>query len=536
MAMSSLRREVERLKGAILKQSPRPGKAPSRTSLTLARNSLLGFTKHTFPTYKPDPAHELIAAALDAVVAGEIDRLMIFAPPQHGKSELTSVRLPAYWLGRRPNDPIILSSYAASLAYSKSRQARAIVESQEFATLFPGTTTRRDSRAVDHWQLDGRRGGMLAAGVGGPITGHGGLLGIIDDPLENREQAQSQTIREKVWEWYRTTFRTRIWENGAIVLIQTRWHEDDLAGRLLLDRPGQWSVLRLPAIAESQPERDDANKRLGLPVGARDPLGREPGEPLCPTRFSRSALEQLRRDVGAGAWTSQYQGVPRPIEGNRFKRVWFPVIDWPPPPPDQMPQGLPRVRYWDKAGTAGSGCYTVGLLMCRTTDGLFVVEDVVRGQWSAGERNKVMLAVAQRDADRFGSEVSIWAEQEPGSGGKESAEATVRLLAGFAVYTETVTGSKEVRAEPFAAQAEAGNVRVARAPWNGDYIDEVLSFPTGRFSDQVDASSGAFNHLARREPVLDDEDMPLTFSGRGGAPTRDGCRDRGPGIYEGRGF
>jgi hypothetical protein len=149
---------------------------------------LLGFTKHTFPTYKADPAHELIATALDAVIEGEISRLMVFAPPQHGKPELTSVRLPAYWLGGRPDDPIILSSYAASLAYSKSRQARAIVESQEFAALFPGVTTRRDSRAVDHWSLDGRRGGMLTAGVGGPITGHGGLLGIIDDPFENWEQ------------------------------------------------------------------------------------------------------------------------------------------------------------------------------------------------------------------------------------------------------------------------------------------------------------------------------------------------------------
>jgi predicted phage terminase large subunit-like protein len=291
-------------------------------------------------------------------------------------------------------------------------------------------------------------------------------------------------------------------------------------------------VLRLPALAESQPERDDANKRLGLPLGARDPLGREPGEPLCPQRFSKAALEQLRRDVGAGGWHAQYQGVPRPAEGHRFKRSWFPVIDWP-PPPDQMPQNLARVRYWDKAGSTGNNaCYTVGLLMARTPE-FWVVEDVVRGRWSSGERNAIMLATAQRDADRYGESPSIWCEQEPGSGGKESAEATVRLLAGFPIRCETVTGSKEVRAEPFAAQAEAGNVRVARAPWNGDYIDEVLSFPTGRFSDQVDASSGAFNHLARRSAVLDDEDMPLAFAARGSAPTRYGDRDRS-GVYEGR--
>src|SRR5439155_1770276 len=147
---------------------------------------------------------------------------------------------------------------------------------------FPGIRTRRDSRAVNHWQLDGHRGGLLATGVGGPITGHGGLLGIVDDPHENWEQAQSATIREKIWEWYRTTFRTRIWEGGAIVLIQTRWHEDDLAGRRLAEWRGEWTVLRLPALAETQAERDYHNARLGLPVGVPDPLGRMPGEPLCP--------------------------------------------------------------------------------------------------------------------------------------------------------------------------------------------------------------------------------------------------------------
>src|SRR5262249_8361123 len=150
-----------------------------------SRQSLEAFTTFTYPSYLVEPAHALIASALDAVVRGEIRRLMIFAPPQHGKSELASVRLPAYWLGRRPADPVILSSYAASRAESKSRQSRQIVESQEFRRLFSGVSTRRDSRAVDHWELDGHKGGMLAVGVGGPITGHGAGLGIIDDPVEN---------------------------------------------------------------------------------------------------------------------------------------------------------------------------------------------------------------------------------------------------------------------------------------------------------------------------------------------------------------
>jgi hypothetical protein len=133
------------------------------------------------------------------------------------------------------------------------------MEGTEYARLFPGIHTRSDSRAVDHWELNGYRGSLLAAGVGGPITGHGAMLGIIDDPVQNAEDAASVALRDKSFEWYRTTFRTRVWEHGAIVLVMTRWHEDDLAGRLLLEQGGEWAVLRLPALAETQAERDAGN-------------------------------------------------------------------------------------------------------------------------------------------------------------------------------------------------------------------------------------------------------------------------------------
>lgn len=475
-----------------MKNSPGLLKAAAMELLSRrkARVSLEAFTTHTYPRYTVEPAHALIAATLDKVASGEITRLMIFAPPQHGKSELASVRLPALWLGRRPEDPIILASYAASLAENKSRQARQVVESETFSMLFPGITTQRDSRAVNHWQLDGHRGGMLAAGVGGPITGHGAMLGIIDDPVENWEAAQSETLRDKIWDWYRTVLRTRIWEGGAIVVIMTRWHEDDLAGRLLTDQPGEWTILRLPALAETQTDRDQSNALLGLVHGQADPIGRSPGEPLCPARFSGPALDKLRRDVGSMAWAGQYQGVPRAAEGNRFKRNWFPIVDF-------GPREATRVRYWDKAGSAGSGCFTAGVLLARTPDGFFFVENIVRGQWSAGERNAIMLATAQRDAERYNNAVDQWCEQEPGSGGMESAQATVTLLAGFPVFVDKVTGSKEVRAEPFAAQAEAGNVRLVRAPWNGAFLDEITAFPNGRYSDQVDGASGACNKTAQ---------------------------------------
>src|SRR5262249_28345496 len=260
-------------------------------------------------------------------------------------------------------------------------------------------------------------------------------------------------------EWYRTTFRTRIWEGGAIILIMTRWHEDDLAGRLLAEQPGEWTVLRLPGLAETQEERDLNNERLGLPVGEPDPLGRAPGEPLCPGRFSVEALHALKRDVGSMAWAGQYQGTPRAPEGNRFQRAWFPIVD-------TAPVAGQRVRYWDQAGTAGGGAYTAGVLMVKAEDGMFYVEDVVRGQWSAAQRDQVMKQTAQKDAAKYGRKVGIWVEQEPGSGGKESAEAKIRLLVGFNVRAERVTGDKVTRCEPFAAQCEAGNVKVVRGRWN----------------------------------------------------------------------
>ena len=437
-----------------------------------AQTSLIGFTRYTYPRYQAEPFHELVASYLDRVLTGEIKRLMIIAPPQHGKSELASVRFPAYWLGRRPDDPVIVTSYAASLAYSKSRYARQVVESQEFAELFPGIATNRESRAVDHWELEPpRRGALLAAGVGGPITGHGAMLGIIDDPVENWEQAQSEAYRNRAWDWYRGTFRTRIWEDGAILLIMTRWHEADLAGQLLARDEGEWTVLRLPALSE----------------GDGDPLGRPEGEPLSPGRYSKQELESLQRDVGSLAWASEYQGTPRAPEGNRFKRYWFEIV------PGSAAQAF-RVRYWDKAGTRDGGDWTAGVLMSWVPGSYWYVEDVVRGQWSSLERETVIRRTAEADSDRYGP-VEIWLEQEPGSGGKDSAEYTIRNLAGFAAYAERASGTKEVRAEPFAAQCEAGNVKLVRGDWNERYLDELTVFPNGLHDDQVDASSGAFNRL-----------------------------------------
>lgn len=451
-----------------------------------ARKSFLAFVQYTFPKYVAEGAHVVIADHLEMILDGDITRLMILAPPQHGKTELATVRFPAYWLARKPMLPVILTSYGASLAHKKSGEAREVVESPLFSNLFPDIKTDNTSRAKENWRLEGLRGEAVAAGAGGPITGHGGGLGIVDDPIENWEQAQSKTYRDKNWDWFRTTFRTRIWEHGAIVLIQTRWHVDDLAGRLLQDQGDRWTVLRLPALAETQEERDFNNKRMGLPEGQPDPLFRKPGEPLCPKRFSKATLLEIKRDVGPNAWSAEYQGSPTIAEGNRFKRHWFKLVDI-------VPTNARRVRYWDKAGSVGRGAYTAGVLIAQH-NGIYFVEDAIRGQWSAHDRENIIRQTAELDRQNFGR-VDIWIEQEPGSGGKESAENTIRNLAGFSIRADKVTGSKDTRLEPFAAQVQGDNVRLKKGKWNWDYIEELCAVPNGAFRDQADASAGAFNKL-----------------------------------------
>jgi predicted phage terminase large subunit-like protein len=261
---------------------------------------------------------------------------------------------------------------------------------------------------------------------------------------------------------------------NGLVSHNTRWHEDDLAGRVIANaaESGEsWDVLNLPALAEGS-----------------DPLGRRPGQALWPERFDEVDLARIRATLGSYYFTSLYQQRPAPAEGDIFRRSWFSVVD-------AHPATADRVRYWDKAGTEGGGAHTAGVLMSRVDD-LYHIEDVVRGQWSALEREMVIRQTAEAD----GKSVAVWVEQEPGSGGKESAEATVRNLAGFIVHAERVTGDKVTRARPFAAQAEAGNVRLVRGGWNAAFLDEAITFPNGKFKDQIDAASGAFNKLAVPRP------------------------------------
>lgn len=370
---------------------------------------------------------------------------------------MVTVRYPIYRMEQDPTLKIIIGAYNQTLASKFSRKARRIA--------YGRLAINTERKAVEDWETM-QGGGIRAVGVGAGITGQGGNLIVIDDPIKNREEANSEVYREKVWDWYTDDLYTRLEPGGSIILIQTRWHEDDLAGRILAgDDAPNWTVINLPAEAEEN-----------------DPLGREVGTALCPERYDLDALHGIKVVLG-NSYYALYQQRPVAPEGEMFKRHWFEIVK-------ATPQAGKLIRYWDKAGTADGGKMTAGILM-RLYNGIYYVEDCTTARLAAAEREQLIKQTAQLDGD----EVTIWSEQEPGSGGKESAEATIKNLAGFKVYADKVTGDKVTRAEPFAAQAMAGNVKIKEGTWNKFYLDCLTSFPFGTYADPVDASSGAFNKL-----------------------------------------
>ena len=412
---------------------------------------------------------------LQRVADGEIFRLMVFMPPRHGKSEAVSRLFSAYYLYRYPGLWVGINSYAAELAQTLSRNSR------DFYRL-AGGEIKVDAAAMRHWET-GQGGGLWAAGVGGPITGKGFHLGIIDDPIKDAEEAASETIRAKQKDWYRSTFSTREEPGGQVVIIQTRWHADDLSGWLLRQEAGEepenWHIVWMPAISSQTPPQFPATCTV-------EPDQRKPGQPLCPERYPLAKLRKIMGRIGSYFWSALYQLWPTPPDGDMFQRGWFRIIG-------AKPDGQPwRIRYWDKAGsTSKTAKFTAGVRLAITTDGRVIVEHVVRGKWSTGDRRRVMLQIAQMD----GPEVAIGIEQEPGSSGMDSVADEIRLLVGFAVFADRPTGDKDTRLRPFSAQAEALNVALVREDWNEAYIDEMCAVPNGFYRDQADATAGAFNRL-----------------------------------------
>lgn len=468
-----------------------------------ARQRLLCFTRYTKPDYEVNWHHELVAAKLDAVLAGTCRRLMIFEPPQNGKSEQVSRRFPAFALGKRPDLRIIACSYGDSLAQDMSRDVQKIMDSPEYCVLFPDSRLAEahdsEKRTQGQFGVVGHRGYYIAAGIMGAITGKTADIGIVDDPIKNREEAESEVYRDKVWEWYKSAFMTRQFgTGGAIIICLTRWHEDDLAGRLLrtaAENPDadQWEVVRLPAIAEGHAKY------------------RRIGEPLWPAKYPLSELRRRRAGMGEYDWSALYQQQPAPSGGGLFKEEWFADKFV-----DVAPVVARRARGWDTAATDGGGDYTCGVRIAEA-DSIFYVEDVVRGQWSPGVAEAQMKLTVELD----GTNVAQREEKEGGSAGKIVIDARTKTFAGKNYEGVPITGSKVTRSKPFRIQCEAGNVRIVRdkgrggvdgTGWNRDYINELCGFPTAKHDDQVDASSCAFNAVLLEPPAFDYAAAGMTSS------------------------
>ena len=403
----------------------------------------------------------MIAEKLEAVERGDIDRLMIFMPPRHGKSELASKRFPAWCLGRNPKRQIIAASYNSDLANDFGRNVRNIIAEPEFGQVFSGVTLAPDSQAANRMNTN-RGGTYVAAGVGTAVTGRGADIALIDDPFKDREEADSERRRELVWDWYRSTLYTRLMPGGAVVVICTRWHEDDIAGRLLEQEGDQWTVLSLPAL---HPER-----------GA-----------LWPEWYDEAALLRIKDTIGPREWSALYQQQPQPDEGTFFQRDWFKEYD-----------KLPPCRFYittDFAVTDGGGDYTVLTVWGIASDG-----DIYRAeQWKGQTASDVWI-------ERLLDLIARWKPLSCfGEGGviSKSVEPILRRRGrerGVHCRYETLpsVSDKPTRARSFQALAASGRVHFER----GADLSEFLVFPAGKHDDEVDTASLIGRAIDQAHPAI----------------------------------
>lgn len=444
-----------------------------------AHGSLTEFKRHIYNRYQHAPhLSELDRFLMDATRYAEtggaegIGHLMVEMPPRHGKTMTISRLYPTWHLGRNPDQRVILASYGASLAKKNSRYTRNVLRMTRYHEVFDVTLDPASS-AAEAWDIEGHEGGLDAMGVGGGVTGKGGHIIIVDDPVKSREEAESETYRQKVYDWFNDDLYTRREPGAAVIVVMTRWHQDDLIGRLLRDDEEVWTRVRFPAFAE------DA-----------DGLGRTPGAALWPGRYDERALSEIQRRLGPYSWSALYQQNPVPSEGGVFKRDWFKLI-----PRGMVPKLKQVARFWDLAmSSKTSADYSAGVLMGLGDDGMLYVLDVRRVQKEWGDVVPYVMSVAVED----GASVQIGVEEVG-----YMSRAVQELQRDARLHQHVVRGypvdkDKLTRALPFAARAAAGLVCVVEGHWTRDWLDEVCSFDKGAHDDQVDASSGAYGMLGRR--------------------------------------
>lgn len=450
-----------------------------------ARDSLIDYSRYTNRAYRPADHHVQIAEALERVERGEVKRLMIFMPPRHGKSELASRRFPAWFMGRHPERSIIAASYNSDLAGDFGREVRNIMASPEHEALFTGSKLAQDSKSQNRWHTD-QGGGYTAAGVGTAITGRGAHVLLIDDPVKDREAADSEVVREKTYRWYLSTAYTRLegvitdddddplWRDideakekgqpfdGAVVLIQTRWHEDDLAGRLLADMErgaDQWEVLSLPAINEA-------------------------GEALWPQKYPVDRLKQIERTVSTREWSSLFQQNPSAEDGTHFKREWFEETLY---PAKDIPEIVRTGNVYltaDYALTADGGDYTeIAAWSMTASEHLYCV-----GWWS-GQVDQLDWCEEMLDMVR-----ALKPHRHVAESGqiRRATEGYIRRRMRerkdfVALEWLPSSANKLANARAFQVMAENRRIHFPDTVWAERVISQLLRFPSGRYDDAVDA-------------------------------------------------
>lgn len=438
--------------------------------------NLTDFKRRLWPAYRHTPFQALLDAELSEVAryltAGQgTNRLIVEMPPRHGKTESVSRYFPAWLFGQYPTMRLILTSYTAELAYENSRRVRNLINSDGYHRVYPHVGLAPDQATVKHWELGNGRGGCIAAGVGGGVTGHGANLILIDDPIKSRAEAQSETWRKRLIDWYKNDLRTRLQNPGAIVLINTRWHMADLAGWLEENSPYEWRRLTLPALAKEN-----------------DPLGREVGAALWPEEFNVAFLEQARAEMGEYEFESLYQQSPMPSGGGLFDTAQFRIVDTP-------PECKEVIRFYDLAVTTKTrSSYTVGLKLGITHQEEIAVLDVLRVQRELPDIHKLIIQTALSD----GRGVRIRLEAE--KAGIVELQALLRepALRGYRMDAEPPKGDKYTRAMPVSVRVNAGRAVLVKGEWNRAFVDELSVFPHGQYADQVDGFSGAYETLSQK--------------------------------------
>lgn len=429
----------------------------------IMRNRFLAFIEEF--SHEPEPArhHQLLIKKLQEVADGKCKRLMVFMPPGSAKSHYANVMFSAYMLARYPQHKLITASYSGEVADKWGRRVRSIVKESAFEEAF-NVKLSQDSQAAGRWALDSG-GEYYAVGVGGSVTSFRADIGIIDDPVKGREEADSKTIRDKTIEWYRSDFWTRLKPDAAVVLIMTRWHEEDLAGWLLDEaKTGgeQWEVIKLPMVAETG-----------------DALGRIAGETLWPEWFTAEMIAIAKRDVRT--WSALYQQEPAPETGSFFKRDWIKYYD-------SLPSNTRTYGSSDYAVTEDGGDYTVHGVFDVDTDDNIYVKDWWRGQTEslAWVEQLILMIKAHRPVTWFEEGGQINKSMGP------LIEKRQRETKAYCVRKQINPGkqNKEMRAQSIRGRMQQGKVYFPRnQEWVAALLSELLMFPAGKHDDQVDVLS-----------------------------------------------